>query len=182
MSWTNLFTRLFRRTPAPDPYEGGAFGGAGTTETWRPDSVPVDSKLPLGLRHNNPLNVRPLANHQTWRGQVGVTGSNFCIFATADEGIRAGALNLRNYQRFHGIDNLVKIVRRYAPAEDQNDEVAYVKSLENQTGWNAFQRLDLQDRHTLANLVRAMIRHEQGVQPFPPEVIQAAVDNALLAP
>jgi len=103
------------------------------------------------------------------------------VFITADEGIRAMALNLRNYQRKHNIETLVAIVRRYAPAADNNNEVAYVNSLANQTDWSPLQRLNLQDRHTLATLVRAMIRHEQGVQPFPPEVIQAAVDNALIA-
>lgn len=171
-------SRWFRKPAPVEP--AGTFGGAGATESWQPDPYPPITRAPLGLRLNNPGNVRPLPGGRLWRGQVSVE-KGFAVFATADEGLRAMALNLRNYQRFHAINTVEKIVTRYAPAADNNNVTAYITSVRYQTGWAEWQPLDLQDRRTLATLVRAMIRHEQGVQPFPEAVILAAVDSALEA-
>ena len=77
-------------------------------------SVLVCMGLPRGLRNNNPTNLR-FNPHIKWDGQKGKDNAGFAKFASASDGIRAGATNAFNYQRLHGLSTIAEIIGRWAP-------------------------------------------------------------------
>jgi hypothetical protein len=171
MNFLDRLRRMFRPAPpAPPP------APATPAEVYQPR----DGRVPLGLRQNNPGNLRPLANGEQWRGQTGVA-NGFCVFADMGDGLRAMALNLRTYYRKHGLDTIAEVVARYAPAGDRNNVPAYVASVCENTGYKPHERLDLEREDTMVALVRAMVRHEQGQMPFSEVYLRAHVRRGLRA-
>lgn len=77
---------------------------------------------PLGLRINNPLNIR-FSIMNTWKGQIGFE-KGFCKFDTLEHGFRAALVLLCNYHR-KGYDSVEKIVTRWAPPSENNTK-AYI--------------------------------------------------------
>lgn len=128
---------------------------------------------PVGILQNNPGNLRKWGNHLTMNG--------FAVFKTPGEGITAMAENLRGYQNKYGLDTLNGIISRYAPSSE-NDTAAYIADVSRHTGFKPDQRLNLNDRRTLAPLVSAMIRHENGKNPYTNAQIDQSVSAAVGAP
>lgn len=87
----------------------------------------------------------------------------------------AAARNLLAYQDKHGINTLAGIANRWAPAGDGNDPAGYARSLSEQTGILPNQPINLRDRDTLAPLLSAIIRQENGIQPYTPQQVEQAV-------
>lgn len=87
--------------------------------------------LPLGLRNNNPGNIRPL-DYDVWQGQIGVD-NGFVVFKDISWGIRAFATNLYSSITKHGTDTLAKYISRYAPASE-NDTQNYINTVAAYTG------------------------------------------------
>lgn len=133
-----------------------------------PPPASANGRLPLGIRYNNPGNLR------LWPGAA-VGANGFSMFATPEAGIAAAAKNLMAYQDRHGINTIAGIVNRWAPASDGNNVPAYIASLTKQTGFAANQPLNLHDEKTLAPLLSAIIRHENGQQPYSQQQIEQAV-------
>jgi hypothetical protein len=129
------------------------------------------SDFPLGLRSNNPGNLRHSAQF-TWLGEVGVNASGFCVFDTLENGIRALAKNLLSYFHQHGLDTVTGIIHRWAPPSE-NDTEAYVKSVAGSLGVTPDRVINLDDVSTLASLVAAIARHENGAQPISANVTAA---------
>src|SRR3569833_2151599 len=71
-----------------------------------------------GLRNNNPGNIRKTATD--WRGEDVGSESAFETFATPEAGIRALAVQLRNYQSKYGLRTVRAIITRYAPPSEKN--------------------------------------------------------------
>ena len=113
----------------------------------------------IGMRYDNPGNLmyagqpgavagkHGLARFKTWRGGVGAMARQLELY----------------YGR--GYDTVGSIVSHYAPAKAGNNVAAYVADVDRQLGVTATQRLNLDNAKTLAQLMRAMIHHEQGYQP-----------------
>jgi hypothetical protein len=127
--------------------------------------------LPLGIRSNNPGNLRH-SSQFTWIGEVGVNEKGFCIFDTMENGIRALAKNLLSYFHKHGLDTVAGIIERWAPP-GENDTGAYITSVAGSLGVAPDRVLDLEDVSTLASLVAAISRHENGAQPVSANVTAA---------
>ncbi len=142
-----------------------------TADPDAPTAVAKGKAKPIGLRNNNPGNLR------SWPG-AGKEGG-FAKFATPEEGISALARNLLSYQDRHGINTLAGIVNRWAPTSDGNNVKAYTSSLESQTGLKANQPLDLHDPKTLAPVLSGIIRHENGQNPYSQQQIDQAVASRL---
>lgn len=114
---------------------------------------------PRGVRNNNPLNIRVGNN---WQGEITNTDGEFEQFESVEMGIRAAAKLLKNYRDMYGLNTIEKIITRWAPP-DENNTPAYIASMEKQTGIGRDRPLATDD---YKKLITAMIRHENGVQPY----------------
>lgn len=143
----------------------------------KPTGAPVragDPNAPRGIRNNNPGNIEAGIG---WKGEVGDDG-RFATFATPEHGIRALALNAVNSQRIHGNDTVLDLINRWAPPSE-NNTVAYANQVAKALGVGIDDPVDLSNPDTLAKFTAAVIRHENGEQPYSAEQIAAGVDAAL---
>ncbi|EIZ0219149.1 hypothetical protein MM645_003019 [Salmonella enterica subsp. enterica serovar Newport] len=129
-----------------------------------------------GIRNNNPGNLE-YSKTNPWVGQTGDDG-RFAKFETPEHGIRALGRNLLSYQR-QGIDTVNDIINRWAPPSDNNDTAAYIKAVCAQLGVTENQPLDVSNPDTLQALCAAIIKHENGTQPYSPDQLSTGVSAAL---
>jgi hypothetical protein len=137
----------------------------------------LKNKLPRGIINNNPGNIRV---GDKWQGLASVEEMTaeqrkeqaFCVFKSPVWGIRAIARLLINYQDKHNLDNVEKIINRWAP-NSENNTAAYVSSVVKHTG--KFD-VDVHKYEDLFSLTEAIIKHENGVQPYD----KATIDKALV--
>lgn len=130
---------------------------------------------PRGIRNNNPGNIRW---GDEWKGLVPAakrTDKSFCQFTTPEYGIRAMVIILRNYQKKHGINTVSGIINRWAPS-NENDTQAYVDSVAQATGVAADQKIDTSDNRFMLKLLQAIIKHENGIQPYSFDVFVRVID------
>lgn len=128
----------------------------------------------LGLRWNNPGNLRP--GKDKWIGEI-VPLNGYCRFDTPEHGLRAMAKDLlAKYRR--GLVSIQQILRVYAPPEE-NDTDAYIAAVCRDTGFLPYAWLHLTEPTTLCSVVVAMIKHEQRLCPYSDEQIAGAVAAAL---
>jgi hypothetical protein len=113
------------------------------------------ANYPLGIRNNNPGNIRPGDN---WVGMIG-TNKNFVVFKDIHHGLRALAVDLANKIN-KGYNTLAKIIARYAPPSE-NDTAAYIKAASYTSGFGADEPLTA-NNDTLKRLMRAIVVHENG--------------------
>lgn len=125
---------------------------------------------PKGIRNNNPGNIEDNPRNQ-WRGQVGDDG-RFAIFDTPVNGIRALARLLFNYNKIYGLSTVSGIINRWAP-DSENNTSSYVADVSNRLGVHPQQRIDL--AQMMPGLVKAIIRHENGQQPYTETQIDAGI-------
>lgn len=126
-----------------------------------------------GLRNNNPGNIRKTADK--WKGlSAKQTDDEFFQFDSSVWGIRAMAKLLQNYQKRYGLDSVEQIIARWAP-NNENDTESYISSVSKNMGVTRAQRLDLQNVDTLSRLVKAVIRHENGINPYSDETVIDAI-------
>jgi hypothetical protein len=131
---------------------------------------------PRGIRNNNPGNLEYHADIP-WRGQTGSDG-RFAVFDTAHNGIRALAKQLIVYTEKYGLTTINGAIHRWAPPSE-NDSGAYVRAVADALNVDPDEPLDWTQPTILANFVAAIIRHENGQQPYEPGLIRAAVWDAL---
>lgn len=128
-----------------------------------------------GIRNNNPGNIR---HGDAWQGLAEPqTDSSFCVFRSPEYGIRALAKVLLNYEKKYGLNTVRKIVSRYAP-ENENDTESYIKSVAGQLGVDTDEPITVRDKATLLVLVKAIIRHENGEQPYSNEILIKGLEMA----
>lgn len=136
-------------------------------------------RVPRGIKNNNPFNLRPLGAGRTWQGQAGVDAGNYCVFKGPADGLRAGFKNLRNQQVLHGLNTVRDIITKYAPASDDNDTEAYIADVADVLGVADDEPLDLVKHVEQLRLFgAAIIRHENGVQPYAPYELERAAAQA----
>ncbi|HXI52367.1 MAG TPA: structural protein [Candidatus Saccharimonadales bacterium] len=109
-----------------------------------------------GIRNNNPTNM--VDSGIRWQGMIGVDPEGFLIFDTMANGLRAPAINLRNYGRLDGITTVDGVARRWS----KTDQDAYSANLAAFLGVDPQDNIDLEDKGTLTELVRGIIRQEDG--------------------
>lgn len=114
------------------------------------------SDLPIGLRNNNPGNIRD--DGTAWQGKVGSSGG-FITFADITWGIRAMAKAITTmYGR--GDTTITALISDWAPPSE-NNTAAYIAAVAADTGQGADDLLQL-DQPTLHDLIRAIMNHELG--------------------
>lgn len=132
----------------------------------------IGESVPRGIRNNNPGNIR-FSAYNNWRGQIGVDTSGFVIFDTEVNGIRAMSrilLNDINSDR----PTIRLLIEEWAP-DHENPTSAYAQYVSNRSGVGIDTNLVRDD---LPGVVEAMIRFENGVQPYSMGVINSGVAAA----
>ncbi|MDO9011326.1 MAG: hypothetical protein Q7U78_05900 [Gallionella sp.] len=126
-----------------------------------------------GIRNNNPGNIRHSSTH--WQGmEAQQTDAAFVQFTTPEYGIRALNKLLDTYAGKYGLTTVQGIITRWAPASE-NNTAAYIKSVAAQIGVTPGEQLNVSHR---AALVQAIIRHENGIQPYTMAQINTGVTMA----
>lgn len=130
------------------------------------------SKEPRGLRNHNPGNIR---HGDDWLGLCCVqTDKSFCQFESAEYGIRALCRVLLTYQRKYGLMTVQGMISRWAPPSE-NDTDAYVASVSSAMSIDKDQSFSIKDFVKASRFVRAIIRHENGKDPYSDEVLGAGL-------
>lgn len=130
--------------------------------------------LTRGIRNNNPGNLR--RSKDPWQGLAkDQTDKEFFVFNGAIYGIRALARTLIAYQDEHGLRTIGQIINRWAPT-NENDTSAYIASVSEDTGFVVDKVLNAHAYDDLKPLVLAIIKHENGQQPY----TAAQIDKALV--
>ena len=142
-----------------------------------PESRATDTSLPRGIRNNNPGNLR--ASGDAWKGATGKDSGDYLQFETPEMGLRAMAINLKNQQAKHGLNTVQDIITKYAPPEDNNPTDKYIITVANALGVKPDEKINLQDPETLAVAMDAMIKVENGQQPYGARSIAWAAGAAL---
>ena len=157
------------------PQAAVAEGGIGSImpQSMRPQTMPAPTDdaipmaeggviraangLPLGLRQNNPGNIRPGAGFIGETGQ----GGGYAQFGSEEEGLRALARLLGTYSDEYGINTLRGLTSRYAPRSDNEASFDnYVSYLGEQLGMDPDEEFDLKSRRD--ELIPAIVGFEQG--------------------
>ena len=128
------------------------------------------TQIPRGIRNNNPGNIRWGADWQGLKKDGKSQDPSFCVFTSPEYGIRALAKLLRNYQRLYGLNTSRKIIGRYAPP-NENQTQAYIQSVAQQLGIQPDTPVDLNEEATLLVFIKAIIRFENGIQPYDTDTI-----------
>lgn len=118
-----------------------------------------------GIRSNNPGNLRT------------GPGGSFGSYASPLEGLQA----LRHQLALYGnggsaaaghrhLDNLRDIISTYAPSND-NNTAAYIADVARQMGIGADAKINLSDPQVMESLMRGIIQHENGYNPYQAEML-----------
>lgn len=169
-----------------DPSLGGASGGnssadgsgdSGIGSTLLGAAATVGYTLgvynPKGLRNHNPGNLRYVAAIP-WNGQTGDDGTGYAVFDSDEHGVRALGHQLGTYAS-RGLNTVAEIISTYAPS-NENDTAAYIAAVAGELGVDPAQPFDVNG--VLPQLAAAIIHHENGVQPFSMDQLQAWVYEA----
>ena len=128
-----------------------------------------------GIRNNNPGNIR---HGEKWEGLSDKqTDSSFCVFKTPEYGIRAMAKILLNYQKKYGLKTIKQIISRWAPPNENNTQ-SYIKSVSAAVGVLPDDEISLNNKNIMMSLIKAIIKHENGEQPYSEEQILNGINLA----
>lgn len=126
-----------------------------------------------GIRNNNPGNIR---KGEKWQGLAKMQNdSSFLIFKSPEWGIRALCRILRNYQKKYGLRDIRSIINRYAPPAE-NDTNSYIYSVCLALGIKDYTPVNLSDHNVMLELLKAIIRHENGEQPYSDEILLKGIE------
>jgi hypothetical protein len=145
-------------------------------------ALPI-AHVPLGIRINNPGNIR--ATGEVWLGMATdqSAGKGFVVYIDAIFGLRAFGIVLRNYQRHDKCATPRQIVTRWAPPAENDTEgyIAFMCSLERGgLGLDPEAPITL-DAAMLARWIPRQTLREQGQMPYSEALIANAVTRALAA-
>lgn len=131
-----------------------------------------------GLRNNNPGNIRYNPAND-WKGQTGYDGTpdkpGFAVFSHAKWGIRAIGKTIDSYKR-RGVLSVEQIITEWAPGHE-NNTAAYIASVRSKTGWPRGY-VPVREEGDYLPLVKAIITHENGMNPFSDSEITGALNLA----
>jgi hypothetical protein len=132
------------------------------------------SMLPRGIRNNNAGNIRK-STAFTWQGETGQDSSGYVIFDKPENGIRALYRTLMTYRNKHAITTVRGIISRWAPAADNNNTQSYINHAAGALSVSPDTVLQI---YQYPALVKVIIQHENGVQPYSDKVISDGIAAA----
>lgn len=139
--------------------------------------------LPRGIKNHNPLNIR-INPANNWQGRVDPSSNTdgaFEQFTDPVWGIRAGARNIIFHYDRNGADTIRKLVTLWAPPSE-NDTSGYVRYVSGSSGFHPDQELVFHMYEHMKPVLVAMIRIENGMQPYTDAQIDAGLVRAGVLP
>lgn len=134
----------------------------------------ADPKQSRGYRNKNPGNIDFVPANK-WQGQVGKEpGGRFAVFSSHEFGIRALASLLTTYQDRYGLRTPKQIINKWAPPVE-NQTNAYAAAVAKDMGIGVDTQIDVHLFRDLQPLVKAIIKHELGGQPYSDDTINAGL-------
>lgn len=133
------------------------------------------TKIPRGLRNNNPGNIR--ITKDKWQGlREQQTDGSFFQFIAPMWGYRALLRTLQNYRRRHGCQSIADFIKRWAP-ESENNTSAYITRVCKEMQVPSTYVPDVDDRDVMCAFAAAISLVENGI----PAVMSDIIDgwNAL---
>lgn len=128
---------------------------------------------PRGIRNNNPGNIR---HGDDWRGQSdNQIDTEYVKFDEPEYGIRAMVRVLRTYYYKHGLTTIAAMISRWAPP-NENNTTSYIASVSRRVGIPADQPMYIEK--IMVPMIKAIIHHENGKQPYSDEQIIKAIELA----
>lgn len=124
-----------------------------------------------GIRNNNPGNIRHGSSQ--WQGMSAAqTDKEYIQFDNPVYGIRAIAKLLQNYQSKYGLNTIEGLISRWAPPSE-NITGAYVTHVARAANVDPRTAINVNDY--MRPIVEAIIRHENGQQPYTTEQINKGI-------
>jgi hypothetical protein len=124
------------------------------------NDIIMATKKSRGLRNNNPGNIRK--NGIVYQGEIVPSQDEaFKQFTTMAYGYRAMFTVLHTYARKYGINTIVKMIERYAPATENHTQ-AYIEAVSEWSGVPATSHLTTTNAEVMIPVVAAMSRIENG--------------------
>lgn len=119
----------------------------------------IDRKMETrGIRNNNPLNIR---KGSQWKGMAeNQLDKDFVQFKNMIQGIRAGIITLRTYFNKHNINTIEGIIKRWAPASENNTK-AYIEFVCKETQ-NERDDTIIWEKWNIFYIMKAMSKYESG--------------------
>ena len=130
-----------------------------------------------GIRNNNPGNIRWGCNWQGLKVDGKEQDKDFCVFIAPEYGIRAIAKIIRNYSDIYKINTVAGIIHRWAPPSE-NDTESYIKHISQSLKVEPEEIINVRDTNVMLKLIKAIIKHENGKQPYSDELILKGVKMA----
>jgi hypothetical protein len=131
--------------------------------------------LPLGLRNNNPGNLRP--SRAPWKGTVGENGG-FAVFDTMHHGLRALARQLLVYQDRYHINTVAAAINRWAPG-NENNTAQYISFVCKALECSPDDRFDFHNTDFLFWIITAIGEEENGHDAFLATVSDSQIEGAI---
>lgn len=135
------------------------------------------TNLPRGIRNNNPGNIRWGSNWAGLDSEGKKKDKSFCVFVAPEWGIRALTKLILNYDRLYKIKTVEGIITRYAPS-NENDTQAYIAHVCKVGGFEKDEELNVTDKEVMISLLKGIILHENGVQPYSDELLEQGMSYA----
>lgn len=115
-------------------------------------------RLPIGIRQNNPGNIRINPRDKWQESLPGERGDEFVRFKSPQFGVRAMAKILIKYDQ-RGINTIREVISTWAPPTE-NDTDSYVDDVAGRMGMDPDEWIDLDSFEVALPLVNAIIAHE----------------------
>ena len=136
----------------------------------------MTDELPRGVRNNNPGNID--RDGTPWEGlSPQQTDPRFCIFSSAEYGIRALALTLETYEDVHKLTTLRGWIDRWAPPVE-NDSAAYLVDVVARSGVGSDTPISIHDLSLAARVISAIIAHENSNYAYAPAILNSGISLA----
>ena len=113
------------------------------------------SGAPIGIRNNNPGNIRP--SLIPWIGQIGTNGG-FAAFDTPAHGIRAIFKNLKSYINSHGLHTIPAIASRWTATQ----QTAWASNVARFSGISPNEAINPNDFLMMGPLAHGIVGAENG--------------------
>lgn len=128
---------------------------------------------PIGIRNNNPGNLE-VGSPKPFLGQVDPPDGVYLRFIDPPHGLRAIIVELKTYRDVHGLKTIETMITRFAPPP-KNPTAAYIANVCTAVGIGPKDIVDLDDPVTQGDLMRAITKQENGIQPYSDATIAKAV-------